>query len=1035
MTKRAKFPHHLRQVHLAAAVLLLPLYPSLGENGFLTRTPTGSYRIRNVVEVSNPGKTLTKLVTLLPCPQTNQYQDITYGETQEGDMVEIPGTREKHFRHTVTGGDLPAPGQIKEIGYTYDVTIYSVRANLEQITTIYPYDTGSEIYQMYTGQSGEYADPYNSDIQSIGASIWSQSSDVLDYAERCYLYVAENFRYIGGTGLQPIATVIANGGGDCGNLSGLFVSLLRYKSIPARHISGFGPSRNPHVWADFYMENYGWIPVDVTYKNSNPGGNYFGFYDGRHTVASRGVWFLMDRGDGLTFQTAFLQMHWWWWWWGSSAGEISARHTITSATLPVPDPPLLSSPSDGATGLSTRPWLSWNASSGATSYRVQLSADWDFSTIAYDVSGINTTSHQAQYLSGATTHYWRVFASNASGTSAPSSVWSFTTWSGPYAGSRINLPGTLHVEWYDAGGEGITYHDVDPENHGGACRMAEGVDIEQCADPETGGYNIGWTEPGEWLRYAVTVASAGPYLMEARVATAGSGGGLFHVEVGGVDVSGPVTVPPTGGDQSWTTVRDTLYLTAGAQILTLEMDQAPPGGDVGNLNFLRFTGLPQVTVTVGTSPGGLTFSVDGSPYSSPQQCGWLTGSLHTIGTTSPQPGPMGTQYVWTSWSDGGAISHQIHASASGTYTANFRTEHYLTMSAGPGGMVSPSSGWYAAGSPVSITATADSGYTFAGWEGAGSGSYTGSTNPASIQMNGPVSQRAIFDAALPLPAQVVLVTPGDGSEVGPTGVTMVWRRSGPAVERYWCEVSTDSLFSFASVDSMVVDTTHTVAGLSIGARYWWRVRAYNRTGWGPFSEARTFETLSLPDQALLLWPADGALVVRDTVEAMWEGCRPSVTRYWCEIATDSLFTFKSVDSTLADTCHTFRQLTSPTYWWRVKACNAAGWGPFSEVRKFHVSITSVAQSLGMPTEFSLRQNYPNPFNPETRIEFDIPAYSRVSLKVYNALGEEVATLIDGEFSPGRHGCAWNAGKTASGIYFYRLIWKDRVQTKKMVLIR
>ena len=149
--------------------VLLPLHRAIGLDDFLTRTPTGSYRITNIVEVRPiDSKILTKLVILLPGPQSNIYQDVRYVDTQGGEMVDIPDTRERHFRNTITGSRLPLSGQIGEFGYEYEVTIYLVRANLEQITTIYPYDTGSEVYQLYTGQSGEYADPNNRGRASCG---------------------------------------------------------------------------------------------------------------------------------------------------------------------------------------------------------------------------------------------------------------------------------------------------------------------------------------------------------------------------------------------------------------------------------------------------------------------------------------------------------------------------------------------------------------------------------------------------------------------------------------------------------------------------------------------------------------------------------------------------------------------------------------------------------------------------------------------------------------------------------------------------
>src|SRR5205807_9823043 len=79
-----------------------------------------------------------------------------------------------------------------------------------------------------------------------------------------------------------------------------------------------------------------------------------------------------------------------------------------------------------------------------------------------------------------------------------------------------------------------------------------------------------------------------------------------------------------------------------------------------------------------------------------------------------------------------------------TYTANFSTQYYLTMSAGTGGSVSPSSGWRGSGTTVSITATPTNNtqvsYSFSGWTGNGTGSYSGTNNPDSITMSGPIME-------------------------------------------------------------------------------------------------------------------------------------------------------------------------------------------------------------------------------------------------------------------------------------------------------
>ena len=151
-----------------------------------------------------------------------------------------------------------------------------------------------------------------------------------------------------------------------------------------------------------------------------------------------------------------------------------------------------------------------------------------------------------------------------------------------------------------------------------------------------------------------------------------------------------------------------------------------------------------VTITVGTTPVGPTFSVDGTTYSSQQQFTWVSGSSHTIATTSPQSGGSGVQYVWKKWSDNGAISHVVAPTTNKTYTAQFQKQYFLTMSAGSGGTVQPASSWRNAGSNVTIKGRANSGFSFAGWVGSGTGSYTGPNNPVSITMNGPITEMGNF---------------------------------------------------------------------------------------------------------------------------------------------------------------------------------------------------------------------------------------------------------------------------------------------------
>ncbi len=107
------------------------------------------------------------------------------------------------------------------------------------------------------------------------------------------------------------------------------------------------------------------------------------------------------------------------------------------------------------------------------------------------------------------------------------------------------------------------------------------------------------------------------------------------------------------------------------------------------------------------------------------------------------------------------------------------------------------------------------------------------------------------------------------------------------------------------------------------------------------------------------------------------------------------------------------------------------------VLKLTDAVTSVEDPVSnIPAEFKLSQNYPNPFNPATTIEFSIPQASYVTLKVYNALGKEVASIVDAQMQPGNYSQQFvAAANLGSGVYFYKLTAGNFVETKKFVLTK
>jgi len=155
----------------------------------------------------------------------------------------------------------------------------------------------------------------------------------------------------------------------------------------------------------------------------------------------------------------------------------------------------------------------------------------------------------------------------------------------PYGGTAATLPGTVQLENYDGGGEGVAYKDTTAGNSGGVYR-SNNVDIQATTDIGAG-YNLGYVKATEWLKYTVNVTTAGTYTFDVRVASAGAGG-TIHIEVDGVDATGPFMVPDTGGWQVWATLSKAgVTLTAGPHVLRVVMDANGPGGSVGNFNWLK----------------------------------------------------------------------------------------------------------------------------------------------------------------------------------------------------------------------------------------------------------------------------------------------------------------------------------------------------------------------------------------------------------------------------------------------------------------
>lgn len=217
-----------------------------------------------------------RFMALMPVPRTNFYQQVSNVVCSDGRVV-----TDRNYSNKVLYVEREGfPGKEYTLQTTFDVKTNKVFVDVSRIKEILPYDPASEPCKRHLGDRGAYVITSHPWVVKVGDELWQQSSDVLDYARRCYEYVASHFRYIHGSD-RTLDQILKEGGGECGDFSTVVVNLLRYKGIPSRHNLCLMLKGGYHVWVDFYLEGYGWIPLDATYKNGNPSGNYFGTYDGQ----------------------------------------------------------------------------------------------------------------------------------------------------------------------------------------------------------------------------------------------------------------------------------------------------------------------------------------------------------------------------------------------------------------------------------------------------------------------------------------------------------------------------------------------------------------------------------------------------------------------------------------------------------------------------------------------------------------------------------------------------------------------------------
>ncbi len=537
----------------------------------------------------------------------------------------------------------------------------------------------------------------------------------------------------------------------------------------------------------------------------------------------------------------------------------------------------------------------------------------------------------------------------------------------------------VQAEAFDTGGEGTAYHDTTSANQGGAYRTTEGVDIQATSD-SGGGYNVGWTAAGEWMQYTVSIPATGTYNLSFRVASSGAGG-TFHVNVDGVNMSGAMTVPNTGGWQAWKTITSsTISMTAGKHVMRVAMDTTG-GSYVGNMNWFKIVNVSTTTTTVPAAPSGLAASASSASAisltwtdNSTDESGYYV-ERSTDGTSFSQIASLGAganSYSSTGLAAATKYYYRVRAYNSAgpsayTAVASATTQAAtVTVPAAPSGLAASSSTTSTVDLSWTDNSSNEAGYyvdrstdgtnfTQIASVGAGVTSYcnTGlatatkyyyrvcAYNSAGESADTPVASATTQAATVVVPAAPSGLAASASSS---SAIGLSWTDNATNETGYYVQRSIDGT-NFSQIASLGAGaTSYSDTGLAAATKYYYRVSAYNSAGASAFSVVASATTQA----ATVVVPAApsglaAAASSSSTIGLTWTDNATNETGYYVERSTDGT-NFSQIASLGAGaTSYSSTGLTAATkYYYRVDAYNSAGASAYTSVANATTMAASAA---------------------------------------------------------------------------------------------
>ncbi len=743
----------------------------------------------------------------------------------------------------------------------------------------------------------------------------------------------------------------------------------------------------------------------------------------------------------------------------TGSGKLYYFPWYKDAGLTTLSAPALVSPSNGLTGVSVVPTLSWT-SIGAASYKLYVSTVSDFSSSVYTSAGpgyegTNTSKifdpTIANFpLANATKYYWKIGAFDQDGNEYTSDTYHFTTIIAamptlllPANGVELGGASTI-FSWYT---------------------LVSGIQFE-----------LQISTSSDFNSFVIDTTTANTFVSVDNTNFALGTTYYWKVISKTIPVSGnPVIINYSG-------TRKFSMEGLPKPIAYYPVNNASVISNPPTMNWYVLSINPKVTeyhVKYSTTPndGSLTF---------PTTCTDTKGEFSTGTTDSysviPHALKPGTKYYWSVASSDG--THESAYSDETSFTVFGNVQFAVCYPSYPTGGAQlftnqPTLYWFtnmfAPGLQYQVRYSTDqstwtktkankiftTSYTFPDELTANShyywqvrASFDGSNWGPWSASGDFLTPAASSNASVPVPLPMF---PSWGNVVSTVSPTLSWLAFSFSPLEYQVIWSTDPTLT-GGVLSVAVDSSawtssdsYALSGLTQGSPYYWQVRSRSASdnslvsAWSTLAWFMTSPGASTAVVPIAGNPIGGSPIQSNSTTLSWVIAAPSSSAltYDVQYSKNKDFSDAVTITSLKENNVTINNLANETtYYWRALSKTDSGnASTYSAPATFKTTnVTAVEKENVVPKEFSISQNYPNPFNPTTAIVYAIPKNTFVSIKIYNMLGQEVKTLVNSQMQAGTYTIQWNGDNEAgqhvtSGAYIYRIVAGNNIAVRKMLLIK